>query len=78
MNRAELDAATAEVELTEKLDAAKAVVFGGDDSEQAQTALKDAETALCDLRRTARADRSPTTEPGVAAPDPINVTTKGG
>lgn len=75
MNRAELEAATAEVELSEGLDAAKAVVFGGDTSDKALDALKHAENLLSDHRRAARADRVPNNEPGVAAPDPINVTT---
>lgn len=75
MNRDEVNAALAEVELTEALDAAKDVVFGGDDSDEAHAALKAAETALSDHRQCARADRVPTNSPGVAAPDPINVTT---
>ncbi len=68
-----------EASLSAALDAAKERVFGGDESDEAHKALKDAEWALTSHRIETRSGAaSAVPDEGVAAPEPVQVTTEGG
>lgn len=69
-----------EAELTEALDAAKARVRDGDTSEEALADLDAVKAALHEARATRRInpDAPASADDGVAAPEPVQVTTEGG
>lgn len=81
MNREELEAEMATLDLVDAAIAAKDKVRGGDTSDEALAELAAAKEALANHRRDVRSNRVPTDvapEDGVATPETVAVTAEAG